>query len=95
MACTKRFDMIDSQFVAGMLTEDFAYIPSVKYDCKLYKCVTTAYLNPDVEYGELLDERDNQVYRTVKIGEQEWMAQNLNFLTIPSADLAVKTPFSR
>ena len=29
MACTKRFDMIDSQFVAGTLTEDFAYIPSV------------------------------------------------------------------
>jgi uncharacterized protein (TIGR02145 family) len=41
--------------------------------------VTTAYLNPEIEYGELLDVRDNRVYRTVKIGEQVWMAQNLAY----------------
>jgi uncharacterized protein (TIGR02145 family) len=56
-----------------------AVIPSKLYDCETYKCVSTKYLNPEIEYGELLDVRDSQVYRTVQIGEQVWMAQNLNY----------------
>ena len=38
-----------------------------------------AYLNPDVVYDSIVDERDGQVYKTVKIGDQVWMAQNLNY----------------
>ncbi|MCK9182638.1 MAG: fibrobacter succinogenes major paralogous domain-containing protein [Fibrobacteraceae bacterium] len=37
------------------------------------------YLNPNINYGSLVDERDGQVYKTVVIGTQTWIAQNLNY----------------
>lgn len=56
--------------------------PSGTYDCSKYSCITTKYLNQEFldsgKYGEILDERDNQVYKTIQIKDQVWLAQNLN-----------------
>ena len=40
---------------------------------------SSALYNTDIEYGALTDVRDGQTYRTVPIGNQVWMAENLNY----------------
>ncbi len=38
-----------------------------------------SFLNPNIAYDSIVDKRDNKVYKTVKIGDQVWMAENLNY----------------
>ena len=58
---------------------DFQYAFSVRCikDPRSPHCKTET--EDHCEYGTLTDERDGQTYKTVKIGEQWWMAENLNY----------------
>ncbi|HSZ26379.1 MAG TPA: FISUMP domain-containing protein [Cytophagaceae bacterium] len=48
---------------------------------KFLLIVLMFYSNSGIAQEDLIDPRDGQVYKTVKIGNQIWMAQNLNYET--------------
>ena len=47
-----------------------------------------ARLNPEIAYDSITDSRDGQIYKIVKIGDQVWMAQNLNYYDTTLNDLS-------
>lgn len=48
------------------------------------------YLNPSIAYDTIIDSRDGQVYKVVTVGNQIWMAENLNYYdTIQMPELTI------
>lgn len=74
------------QFAAGQELGEFVIVLSVEGDegAKASSAVTITLERsqdiPSVGDGEFLDTRDNKKYKTVKIGEQTWFAENLAYL---------------
>ena len=72
----------DTSFIFSLYREFAFSVRCLKgagaaYEVKATPCKTDS--TDSCEYGSVKDDRDGQTYKTVKIGDQWWMAQNLNY----------------
>jgi uncharacterized protein (TIGR02145 family) len=62
--------------------QGIAYAPEISFQTTT---LSTNHLNPDVTYG-FVEDIDGNVYHTVTIGDQEWMAENLRTTRYSNGD---------
>lgn len=72
-----------SSSVVESSSSEILFVVEPLYGCDTLNCVNMYFLNADFLedelYGVYVDERDQQAYRTVQIGNDVWLAQNLNY----------------
>ena len=62
-------------------------IKKIFYTCLLFVLLSTLLWGQTYQKGLFTDSRDGHTYSTVKIGDQVWLAQNLNYATENPPDL--------
>ncbi|MBQ7080311.1 MAG: hypothetical protein IJM92_11775 [Fibrobacter sp.] len=75
----------------GVIEKNFNQFDAQKQSFYFIRCVKDEKPLIVSDYGTMTDERDGQVYKTVKIGNQWWMAENLNYAYIDS----IETDYNR
>ena len=75
----------------GESSSSVKVLDAVEISCDGHSKPGWSYMNEEIDYGCIQDPRDNQVYRTVKMGERVWMAENLNY-DIPLPEDKVDDP---